>query len=71
MVISNSRNIKEDEDKSITNTAPYLHEVLDSGMRLLRNVSFHIVFYARSTGNNSKEGKKYVRVTLALNFKGK
>ena len=55
MVTSNGRNTKEDEDKSVTNTAPHLHEVLDSGMGFLRNVSFHIAFHAHSTGNNSKE----------------
>lgn len=69
MVISNGRNTKEDENKSITNTAPHLHEVLDSCMGFLRNVSFHITFHAHSTGNNSKEEEKmckskYLHLTL-------
>lgn len=71
MVISNGRNSKEDEDESVTSTAPHLHEVLGSALGLLRNVSFHIAFHAHSTSNNSKEGNKCVRVILAFNFKGK
>lgn len=71
MVISNGRNTKEDEYKSITNTAPHLHKVLDSSVGLLRNVSFHIAFHAHGTGNNSKEREKCMRVILVLNSKQK
>lgn len=57
MVISSGRNTKEDEGNSIANASPYLHEILDGRMGLLRNVSFYRALHAHSTGNNSKEEK--------------
>lgn len=56
MVVSSGRNTKEDHEKSVIDIDASLHEVLGSGMGLLRNVNFHVVCYAHITGNNSKGG---------------
>lgn len=57
MIFSNGGNSKKDEDEGITNTAPHLHEVLDCGVRLQRDVGLHITFHAHGTSNDAEKMK--------------
>lgn len=58
MIFSNGGNSKKDEDEGVTNAAPHLHEVLDCGVGLQRDVGLHVTFHAHGASNDAEKMKQ-------------
>lgn len=53
MGVVDSGHTQEHEDDGLRGTAQHLHRVLDSRMRFVRDVSFHVILHCDATKCNA------------------
>lgn len=68
MVFSNCGHSHENEDKSLTDAAQHLHEILYGGVGLLRNILLDIFIHAHSTSYDATGGENHLSFSFGTLF---
>lgn len=68
MVLSNCGHSHENEDKSLTDAAQHLHEILYGGVGLLRDILLHVLVHGHSTRCNPEGAKSTLNSDSSLIF---